>query len=49
MEFQSPARKYWDWYVMILAIYNCVWTPLTISFRWAELQTETNVYLKVFD
>ena len=31
----SKFREYWDYIVMILAIWNCVWTPLTISFDWA--------------
>ena len=31
----SPKREYWDYIVMTLAIWNCIWTPLTISFDWA--------------
>ena len=31
-----PFREYWEYVVMTLAIYNCTWTPLTISFEWAK-------------
>ena len=34
---------------MTLAIYNCLWTPLTISFDWAEEVAESNVVLKAFE
>ena len=34
---------------MTIAIYNCIWTPLTISFDWAVDQEENNDYLKVID
>ena len=33
---RSKFREYWDYIVMTLAIYNCIWTPLTISFDWAR-------------
>ena len=29
-------KEYWDYVVMIIAIYNCIWTPLTISFDYAD-------------
>ena len=32
---RSKFREYWDYVVMTIAIYNCIWTPLTISFDWA--------------
>lgn len=44
----SELRAYWDYIVMTLAIYNCVWTPLTISFDWAQLIDESPA-LKVID
>ncbi len=28
-------RSYWDFIVMFLALYNCLWTPLTVSFDYA--------------
>ena len=31
----SKFRENWDYIVMTLAIWNCIWTPLTISFDWA--------------
>lgn len=31
----SRFRERWDYIVMTLAIYNCLWTPLTVSFDWA--------------
>ena len=31
----SLFREYWEYIVMTLAIYNCLWTPLTISFDYA--------------
>ena len=34
---------------MTIAVYNCLWTPLTISFDWAIKQEETNVTLKTLD
>ena len=42
---RSKYREYWDYIVMTLAIYNCLWTPLTISFDWAKHTDETNIYL----
>ena len=33
-------RGYWDLLVMSLAIYNCVWTPLTVSFDYAIRKDE---------
>ena len=32
---RGKFREYWDYIVMTIAIYNCIWTPLTISFDWA--------------
>ena len=46
---RSSFRYYWDYIVMSLAIYNCIWTPLTISFDWAALQDETNTFLNILD
>lgn len=34
---------------MTLAIYNCLWTPLTISFDWAMEQDENNKALIVIE
>lgn len=34
---------------MTLAIYNCVWTPLTVSFDWAATTDAENPYLNVID
>ena len=45
----SRYREYWDYIVMTIAIYNCIWTPLTISFDWAVNQEENNDYLKAID
>jgi len=33
---------------MILAIYNCTWTPLTISFDWAMI-TDDEPYFRAID
>ena len=30
---------------MILAIYNCIWTPLTVSFDWAIMMGKTTEFL----
>lgn len=49
MEKRSSIREYWDYVVMTLAIYNCIWTPLTISFDWAEKQEDSNEFLKAAD
>ena len=46
---RSKLREYWDYIVMTIAIYNCIWTPLTISFDWAVNQEENNDYLKAID
>ena len=48
-EKRGQFREYWDYVVMTLAIYNCIWTPLTISFDWAEMQENDNIYLYVAD
>ena len=48
-EKRSRFREYWDYIVMFLAIYNCCWTPLTISFDWADRQEDDNIYLKTID
>ena len=29
----NPWRKKWDYFIMILAIYNCLWLPIEISFE----------------
>ena len=46
---RSQFREYWEYLVMTLAIYNCTWTPLTISFDWAMDQDENNQALIYFD
>ena len=40
----SNLRQYWDYIVMTLAIYNCIWTPLTISFDWAMEMGKTKFF-----
>ena len=42
-------REYWDYVVMVLAVYNCIWTPLTISFDWAIYENTDNAFLQGFD
>ena len=42
-------KEYWDYVVMTIAIYNCIWTPLTISYDWADMQERENSVLKVID
>lgn len=44
---RSNLRNYWDYVVMTLAIYNCLWTPLIISFDWAMREDENNIGLIV--
>ena len=39
----------WENIVMTLAIYNCCWTPLTVSFDWAVKVEETSTFLAVLD
>ena len=34
---------------MTLAIYNCIWTPLTISFDWAIDQDQSNGLLAALE
>ena len=34
---------------MVIAIYNCLWTPLTISFDYAMEQEKTNKLIRVLD
>lgn len=46
---RSNIREYWDYIVMSLAIYNCVWTPLTVSFDWAATTDSENPVLNVID
>jgi len=46
---RSNTREYWDYVVMTLAIYNCIWTPLTVSFDWAKEVDENNIYFNTFD
>lgn len=46
---RNKWRQYWEYVVMTLAIYNCLWTPLTISFDWAKYQDETNDMLVMID
>ena len=46
---RSNTREYWDYVVMTLAIYNCIWTPLTVSFDWAKEMDTNNIYLTTFD
>ena len=41
IRYNNKVRLYWDYIVMTLAIYNCIWTPLTISFDWAISMDET--------
>ena len=41
---RSKFREYWDYIVMTLAIYNCIWTPLTVSFVWAIEQDDKPVF-----
>ena len=41
---RSKFREYWDYIVMTLAIYNCIWTPLTVSFEWAIIQDDKPVF-----
>ena len=36
----NPFLEYWNMIVMIMAIYNGIWTPLTISFDWAMREGE---------
>ena len=45
----SKIYQYWDWLVMTLAIYNCLWTPLTISFDWADNQGTNVMFLQMFE
>ena len=46
---RSKFREYWDYLVMTVAIYNTLWTPLTISFEWAEELALNNELLKSFE
>ena len=42
-------REYWEYLVMTIAVYNCLWTPLTISFDWAIEQEDKNKTLFVVE
>ena len=42
-------REYWEYLVMTIAVYNCLWTPLTISFDWAIDQEDNNWTLFVVE
>lgn len=42
-------REYWEYIVMSVAIYNCIWTPLTISFDLPKKMEEEMLALKVIE
>ena len=46
---RSKYKEWWDYVVMTLAIYNCLWTPLTISFDWAEYTDRTSTIFRIAD
>ena len=35
IDFKSDYKRYWDYFVMITALYNALWTPFTVSFEFA--------------
>ena len=45
----SRWYQYWDMIVMSLAIYNCLWTPLTISFDWAAELANNSPVLNIVE
>ena len=46
---RSNLREYWDYIIIVITIYNCVWMPLTLSFDWASTKAKENVYLIIID
>ena len=42
-------RQYWDYLVMTVAIYNCIWTPLTISFDYAITLDDNSEFFKALN
>ena len=44
LDKNGDFRSYWDLLVMILALYNCLWTPLTVSFDYAIQLDETSMF-----
>ena len=35
ISFRSDYKRYWDLFIILIALYNAVWTPLTVSFEYA--------------
>lgn len=35
ISFRSEKKQYWDYFVIIVALYNAIWTPFTVSFDYA--------------
>lgn len=47
--FRSPYKTYWDYFIMAAAIYNSLWTPLTVSFDYAQKVEQENFTIKLLD
>ena len=44
ISFRSDTKRYWDYFIIIIALYNAVWTPLTVSFDYAIKSGKENLF-----